>query len=104
MTITCSQISYDEKNAVIFGSEGKIVVHDPWYKPTKMTLYKEGEEPKEFHYPLNNFVGYEFEAFEVMDCIDQGKLESEVMPLDETLEIMKTLDEIRSQWKSTDVK
>ena len=33
-----------------------------------------------------------------MACLRAGKLESDVMPLDETLAIMRTLDHIRAQW------
>jgi predicted dehydrogenase len=98
VTITCSQISYDYKEAVIFGSHGKIVVHDPWYKPTRMTLHVEGKKPEEIEISLGNFNGYEFEARAVMDCIQRGETECKLMPLDQTLEIMKTLDEIRAQW------
>ena len=93
-----SQISYDDKDAVIFGTHGKIVVHDPWYKPTKMTVYCEGKEPEEIILPLDGYNGYEYEAIEVMDCIRAGKLESDVIPLDETLSIMQTLDTVRAQW------
>jgi hypothetical protein len=42
--------------------------------------------------------GYNYEAEEVMSCLRSHKIESEVMPLDETLSIMKTLDRIRAQW------
>ena len=31
-------------------------------------------------------------------CINAGLLESEIMPLDESLALMRTLDEIRAQW------
>jgi len=98
VTITCSQVAYDYKEAVIFGSQGKIVVHDPWYKPSHMILYIEGQQPHEIDMPLGNFNGYEFEANAVMDCIQRGETECKLMPLDQTLEIMKTLDEIRGQW------
>jgi predicted dehydrogenase len=98
VTITCSQVSFDYKDAIIFGSKGKIVIHDPWYKPTSMTLYIEGQKPRDFDMPLGNFNGYEFEARTVIDCIQRGETECELMPLDQTLEIMKTLDEIRTQW------
>jgi hypothetical protein len=33
-----------------------------------------------------------------MACVRKGKLESDVMPLDESLSIMKTLEAIRQQW------
>ena len=32
-----------------------------------------------------------------MDCLNQGKLESDVMPLDETLSIMQTMDALRKK-------
>jgi hypothetical protein len=33
-----------------------------------------------------------------MDCLREGKLESDIMPLDESLQIMRTMDAIRAQW------
>lgn len=98
VTIMCSQLSYDKKDATIFGDKGMIVVHDPWYKPTIMTLHRAGEEPEEIVMALDGYNGYEFEAMAVMDCIREGKLECETISLDETLQIMTTLDEIRAQW------
>ena len=98
VSLMSSQISYDDKDAILFGSTGKIVVHSPWYKPDTMTLYREGNEPEEIHIPMNGFNGYEWEALEVMNCIQAGKTESEIMPLDETISIMKTMDTVREQW------
>ena len=42
--------------------------------------------------------GYNYEAMEVIKCIKAGELESNIMPLEETLKIMETMDLIRSQW------
>ncbi len=42
--------------------------------------------------------GYNYEAVEVMNCLNAGKSESDVMPLDESLGIMRTLDTLRGQW------
>ncbi len=42
--------------------------------------------------------GYNYEAQEVVKCLQNGKLESEIMPLDETVKIMEAMDYIRSQW------
>ena len=36
-----------------------------------------------------------------MRCLKAGKLESDVLPLDETLGVMKIMDEVRSQWGLT---
>ena len=46
------------------------------------------------HFPRT----YQFEAAEVMSCLRAGRLESRLMPLDETLSILRTLDAIRAQW------
>jgi hypothetical protein len=45
---------------------------------------------------VNEHFGYE--AAEVMRCLEAGKTESDVMPLDETLSVMRTMDSIRAEW------
>jgi predicted dehydrogenase len=97
-TWMASRTTYDVKGAIIFGSEGKIDIHAPWYKPTAMTLHVKGKDPEFIEFPLDDYVGYEYEAMEVMNCIREGKIESEIMPLDETLAIMKTMDSMRAEW------
>jgi predicted dehydrogenase len=42
--------------------------------------------------------GYNYEATEVMNCLRNKQLESKIMPLDETLKIMETMDDIRDRW------
>lgn len=42
--------------------------------------------------------GYIYEAEEAMRCLREGKTQSDIMPLEETLEIMKTMDTLRQQW------
>ena len=44
--------------------------------------------------------GYQYEINEVCNCIRGGRLESGVIPWEETLSIAQTLDVIRSQWHS----
>ena len=52
----------------------------------------------DFYHGLLEGNGYNYEAAAVMTCLRAGELESKVMPLDESLEIMRTLDRIRAQW------
>jgi predicted dehydrogenase len=83
--------------ATIIGTKGHIRIHSPWWGPSNFTLHVGGKKPRKINVatPLN---GYNYEALEVSQCLRDGKLESDIMPLDETLAIMKTLDTIRSQW------
>jgi predicted dehydrogenase len=98
-TVINSRITVDVKEAVVYGAEGKIEILDPWYKPTVMIVSIKGKEPERVEIPLSGYIGYEYEALAVIDCIQQGKTECEIMPLDETLAILKTMDTIRKQWK-----
>jgi len=81
--------------AIIAGTEGLIRIPD-WWHARQFTLTKNGEtEVVELPFYGN---GYNYEAAEVMRCLREGLLESETMPLDETLAIMGTMDAIREQW------
>jgi predicted dehydrogenase len=54
-------------------------------------------QPGLLEYPYEG-QGYRFEAAEAMRCLRAGETESPVMPLNETLEIMQTLDAVRAPW------
>jgi predicted dehydrogenase len=83
--------------ALIIGTEGSVRLHAPWWQPTAMTLTPTSGEPETFGEPLPHN-GYAYEAAEVARCLRAGLLESPVMPLDETLAIMRVLDSCRAQW------
>ena len=48
------------------------------------------------HKPYEN--GFEFEVRHTMECVSDGRAESKVMPLDESLEIIQTMDALRAEW------
>ena len=85
------------QEAIIMGTIGRIRIHSLWWRPTAMTLTREGVSDETMEFPQAGN-GYQFEAAEVMNGLRAGKLESRLMPLDETLSIMKTLDALRAQW------
>jgi len=86
-----------QQEARIIGTEGKIHLPSPFWSGTKVVLEVNGAEPETFDLPHEGN-GYNCQAREVMDCMRAGKLESGVMPLDESIAIMGTLDEMRRQW------
>jgi predicted dehydrogenase len=55
-----------------------------------------GREREEFVFSPDA-MGYHWEAEEVMKCLDAGKTESDIVPLDFSLNLMKTLDLIRTE-------
>ncbi len=83
-------------NARIFGSDGYVEVCGEFWRSQKLIVMA-GD--KEEHLSLT-FEGHgdQFQVLEVQHCLQEGLLESEVMPLDETLAIMETMDAMRAQW------
>lgn len=84
------------KNATIVGTEGCIQVEHFW-SATKMLIEIKGREPEVIKLPIEGN-GYNYQAQEVMNCVSEGKLESDVISLDESLSIMQTMDKIRKSW------
>ena len=92
----CAIRTETSKEARIIGTEGSIYIPEFW-QATSATLIRTGKDPVHIEMPfIAN--GFENQAIEVINCIRKGKLESRIMPLDESLSIMKTMDAVREQW------
>jgi len=94
--LSCGVRTTTPQEASIYGTDGWIRIHSPWWKPTRMTL-RVGEDEQIIDEPVEGDPMH-YEADEVMACLRAGKTESDVMPLDESLAIMETMDELRRQW------
>jgi predicted dehydrogenase len=85
------------KEAVILGKAGSIRIHAPVFRPDHLTLTLPDGTQQPIERPVEAN-GMHYEAQEVMRCLDAGLTESPVMPLDESVSIMRTLDAIRKPW------
>jgi len=97
--LTCATRTTTHHEASIFGTEARIRLHAPWWRGDTLSLYRSPTpEPDEvIQCPITGN-GYNYEAAAVMACLRAGKRESDIMPLDETLQLMQTLDAVRAQW------
>ena len=106
--LSCS-ISYDMScDAVVCGTKGELRLPHPFWCPTRLdspegvydkeTISKEYPLP-EPHIPGNypNCTGLRYEAQDVRTCLKQGKRESSVMPLDESLVVIEVAEEVMRQ-------
>ena len=98
-TVKCAVRTTTRHDAHIYGTDGMIRVHHAFWHADTLTLTV-GDKDEEIAIPYEGN-GYNYEAAEVGRCLREGKLESDIMPLDETFVIMETLDEIRAQWGLT---
>jgi predicted dehydrogenase len=82
--------------AAVVGTDARVQVDGPFYTPTGFTLTRRDGTSERFDQPVEGR-GMWCEAAEVVRCLREGRLESDVMPLAETVAIMATMDEVRRQ-------
>ena len=88
--------------ADISGTNGRLRLTHRFYGPeSTLEFYPERMDSRQdisFDKPLNGW-GYHYEAQHVAECIANGLTESPVMTLDNTIEMMEVLDEVRMKAK-----
>lgn len=77
--------------ARLYGTEGQIHIPDFW-RATQAILIRPGQEPE----CTTGEAGYHFEAAEVMARVQAGQCESAIMPLEESVAILETMDRVRN--------
>jgi predicted dehydrogenase len=83
--------------AYVYGTEGYIKIDDVFAVPSKASLFINRLEIEVIEEPIiGNALNYEAE--EVMRCLRLGLKESPLMPLDESVQIMEIMDQIRKPW------
>lgn len=83
--------------AAIVGTDGRIEIDSVWYNVVGFTRYdRSGEVVERFEEKVTGR-GMHFQAAELERLVAMGALAGEILPPEETVAIMGTLDEIRSQ-------
>jgi predicted dehydrogenase len=95
--LTTSLAAASDNPAAIYGTEARLELSGWFYTPTTFRVVSRTGEVLESYAPPPGGRGMEYEAIEVGRCLRAGLTESPVMPLDDTLAVMATLDEIRRQ-------
>lgn len=95
-TLSCSLIADTPRRATITGTDGHIELPRGFFHPTGFWLARGADrEPRFTPTPVDG-LGYHYEAAEVHRCLRAGLTESPLVPLDETLAVMSTLDRVRA--------
>ena len=94
--LSCAVSTSTPTDGYVLGSKGSLRLHAPFHSSQRLTLKHADGKQEVIDCPYQGN-GYNHEAAEVMACLRQGKLESAAMPLDESLAIMHTLDQLRKQ-------
>jgi hypothetical protein len=94
--LTCTLRAKSPTRAAIVGSDGRIEVEGDFYAPAAVTLVPRIGAPTRVA-SVHEGRGLRHEADEVARRLAAGDLESPLMPLDETISIMETMDAVLAQ-------
>lgn len=92
--ISHSKISNSNLGIEIQGEEGNIVANNILFEDVKI-IYRDGRVEEIYKENLANNMFYEIEDF--IKNINEGKIDSEVNPLSNSLKVVKVMEKIRKQ-------
>ncbi len=82
--------------ACVNGTEARIEIDGVFYAPSRFRIVSRDGGVEQFDFPHEGH-GLRHQAATVGRCLRDGRTESDAMPLDESIAIMETMDEIRRQ-------
>jgi predicted dehydrogenase len=94
--LTCTSAARTPTRAAIVGTDARVEIDGDFYAPTSFTVIPRDGNPTRFAQPHRGR-GLRHEADEVARCLQEGLLESSLMPLDESVSIMETMDAVLAQ-------
>jgi predicted dehydrogenase len=83
--------------AAVLGTDGRIEIDSVWYTPTGLRVYDGAGTLIQDVRPAVEGRGMQFQAVEAERLVSEGKIASAVLPPEETVAIMATLDLIRER-------
>ena len=83
------------RTATISGSRGRIVLQEPFHCARQIVLESTDGVPREVIDLPPTGIGYAHELIEVQSCLAKGLIESPIMPLNETVEVLEVIDGLR---------
>ncbi|MCF7959061.1 MAG: Gfo/Idh/MocA family oxidoreductase [Phycisphaerae bacterium] len=92
-----SVIAQNCNQGVLAGEKGTIKIRPPMHHTKKLIVTLGDDQPILLDCDYQGH-GFNYEIQHVCDCLHAGKIQSDIMPLDESIAIMQTMDTIRQQW------
>jgi predicted dehydrogenase len=91
-----SVVARTDVTAEIHGTKGKIVFSEQWFRPVPFYMIDEYGNRRDYNFDFKGN-GYNYEAEEAAKCLLAGKTQSDLMSWNDSLNLIKLLDEVRRQ-------
>lgn len=89
---------YGPTEACIMGSKGYLRMAD-FVGAKTIDLYLQEKAPEVINLPFGDDENFSFEIEHASQCIMQELLQSPILPLTESLAVMKIMDKLRAEWQ-----
>lgn len=90
-------LTLNDRQGIVSGTDGYIRV-DNVNCPELIEVYRNYELVERIERPAEMVNGYEYQVLECKRCLEEGLLESPMMPHAETISIMEQMDSLREEW------
>jgi predicted dehydrogenase len=94
--LSCTFGAHTNIEAIICGTLGQIKMKRKFHESKEITLQLTDGVEETFQFPRETF-GYNYEIEEVNECLRQGKTESDLWPLSQSLKFIQLLDKTREK-------
>jgi predicted dehydrogenase len=96
--ISTTQLAKTPTTATVSGTTARVEIPGDFYQPQPVTVvWRSGERRVADPGPLAGHEGLAYQAAHFATLLRDGRLESPLLPLDESVVIMRTLDVVRDQ-------
>ena len=83
--------------AHIVGTDARLDIDQVWYSPTSFRVTTPDGAVLEEYTTRIDGRGMQFQAIEAARLVADGRIDGDILPIDESIAIMQTLDEVRAQ-------
>jgi dihydrodiol dehydrogenase / D-xylose 1-dehydrogenase (NADP) len=92
--LDCGIQAASENRVEIVGDKGRIVIPEQFLAAKNVEIYRADGSQEKKHLPFKDQEGFRFEIQAVHEALRNGKLESNVMPVAETVGLAETMDRV----------
>ncbi len=95
--LTHGMYSRSDRKGIFYGDKGYMIVENI-NNPSSIDVYNTNDQLITHMDVPTQITGYEYEVIESLACIKKGLIESQSMPLSDSVFMMEVMDRIRADW------
>lgn len=94
--LTSSLVTNQKVEATIFGTTGTLQLNNRFHEPTSISIIRDSKVEKTLEFEEKHN-GMQHQIYEVHHCINNQKIQSEMMSWNDSLLLQEVMDEVRKQ-------